>query len=118
MTLKSKLARALAKPEVWPSWLDGQALYELGQTYRHAPMENPAAVNQAWTDLRCYVRDQVHAENARLRPILDILSECVEALEQTLPHFKPLDGTDYVTAHTLYNEASQALQRLAEKLGE
>ncbi len=50
-------------------------------------------------------------------PILSLLIEAVEALEDVLPYYNPKD-LGYISAHGIYNNAEEVLSRLRKELGE
>ncbi len=102
-TLKSKLARALAFAHsdalIWADEMF-TARDEMNAKVHCAPLRLSPITER--------IR-QMREENARLRPILDSLSECVEALGMI----------DHVGMPAPYDKiAREALKRLAEKLGE
>jgi hypothetical protein len=47
------------------AFLDSREFYELSQSYRHAPLQNPAAVVAAWEELKAAILASASQANPR-----------------------------------------------------
>ncbi len=58
-----------------------------------------------------------YMEHKRTEPLVTLLIEAVEALEDVLPYYNPKE-LGYMSAHGIYNNAEEVLSRLRKELGE